>query len=197
MQQLGSVTSKAGVLNYFASTLGEPLAYRSELIKMFAVTPEDVVRVARQYLGHARIKLDILRGERAERRYERDLDPIALDHDIDTQRAPRKDVFDRSLEPYCAPTPRFVPPAMKTLRLSNGLEVRIVERHESPRVTLKLVVKSGETSVPRGKEGLDSIVVNLLEEGTRTRSTLQLEDDLLDAGATLSTSGSLESSIVT
>jgi zinc protease len=153
--------------------------------------------VARQYLGRARIELEVLRGDRAVRRYERELDPIALDHDVDVRSAPRNDVFDRSLEPYCAPTPRFVPPAMKTFRLSNGLEVRIVERHEMPRVTLKLVVKSGGTSVPRGKEGLDSIVVNLLEEGTRTRSTLQLEDDLLDAGATLSTSGLLESSIVT
>src|SRR3954453_10960359 len=91
----------------------------------------------------ARIELDVLRGERAVRRYERELDPIALDHDVDVRRAPRKDAFDRSLEPYCAPTPRFVPPATKTLRLSNGLEVRIVERHELPRVTLKLVVKSG------------------------------------------------------
>ena len=87
MQQLESVTSKAGVLNYFAATLGEPLAYRSELIKIFAVTPADVVRVARQYLGRAPLSSTFCAASEQVRQYERELDPIALDHDVDLRRA--------------------------------------------------------------------------------------------------------------
>ena len=59
---------------------------------------------------------------------------------------------------------------IKRRRLSNGLELRIVERHDLPIVRLKLVVKSGETSAPRGKDGLSLMTVNLLEEGTKSRT---------------------------
>ncbi len=56
-------------------------------------------------------------------------------------------------------------------KLSNGLEVRIVERHDLPIVTLDLVFKSGETSTPKGKEGLASIAHRLAGRGNKTRAT--------------------------
>jgi zinc protease len=197
MTQLESVTSKASLLNRFASSSGEPLAYRSELLKVFAVTPADVVRVARKYLGTSRIRLDVLPGERASRSYEREFTPAGPAQVVHHDRTPRDDSFDRSLAPECAPTPGFVPPFTESRTLSNWLEVRIVERHELPRVILKLVVKSGEASSPPGKEGLATMTVNLLGEGTKSRSALQLEDDFYGIGATLSTDGRIESSIVT
>ena len=46
MQRLEPVTRQAEILNYDTATTGNPLAYRSELLKLFAVTPADVVRVA-------------------------------------------------------------------------------------------------------------------------------------------------------
>ncbi len=53
MQRLEPVTRQAEILNYDTATTGNPLAYRSELLKFIAVTPADVVRVVRQYLGNA------------------------------------------------------------------------------------------------------------------------------------------------
>ena len=78
---------------------------------------------------------------------------------------------------------RFDPPLINRRRLSNGLELRIVERHELPTVKLKLVVKSGETAAPRGKDGLSLLTVKLLEEGTKSRTTFQLESELIENGA--------------
>ena len=43
---LQSVTRKAAVLNEYMDRLGDPLGYRTELDKVFAVTPDDVKRVA-------------------------------------------------------------------------------------------------------------------------------------------------------
>ena len=37
-------------------------------------------------------------------------------------------------------------------------------------MTLDLIVKSGETSTSKGKEGLGSIAASLLDEGTKTRT---------------------------
>ncbi len=62
---LQSVTRKAEVLNTYQALYGDPLAYRTVLEKVFAVTPDDVRRVARQYLGPNRVELEILPGESA------------------------------------------------------------------------------------------------------------------------------------
>jgi zinc protease len=197
IEALESVTSKASTFNYNSAALGNPLGYRETLAKIFAVTPADVVRVARQYLGPARIQLDVLRGERSQRRYEHDIHLTEPDQRVAGRRLARSDKFDRSVAPFTPPTPRFVPPLVKTRRLSNGLELRIVERHELPHAVFRLVVKAGETSTPPGKEGLGSIAFDLFKEGTKSRSTLQLEADLLELGATLAADGFLESSTVT
>lgn len=194
---LDSVTSKASVLAYNAAALGNPLGYRATLAKIFAVTPADVVRVARQYLGKARIELNVLRGERVGRAYETAVVRADLDQRVAGRRVERMDLFDRSVEPACPPTPRFAPPVFRIRKLGNGLELRTVERRELPHVTICLVVKSGETSTPAGKEGLASIAAYLLREGTKSRFSAQLETDLLDLGATLSVQGLLESTTVT
>ena len=73
--------------------------------------------------------------------------------------------------------------------LSNGLELMIVERHELPIVTVDLIVKSGETSTPPGKEGLASITASLLDEGTKTRDSLQIAGEQAEIGAALAAAG--------
>ena len=151
---LQSVTRKAEVLNPYQALYGDPLAYRTELDRVFAVTPEDVRRVARQYLGPNRVELDILPGEPSPRRPP----PTRPRRPPRTAGGPSpaseiKDDFDRSAMPPLGPTPRYQPPRFQRRRLSNGLELRVVERHELPIVTVDLVVKSGETLDAQGQGG--------------------------------------------
>ena len=194
--ELDSVTSKARVLSENMATYGDPLAYRSVLARVFTVTPDQVRRVAQDYLGSRRIEVDVYPGSRTARREEsQPLPQESIDLDL-VSIMPRADTFDRSTAPEAGVPPVFVPPAIKRIRLPNGLDIRIVERHDLPIVKLRLVVRSGETSVPRGKEGLSVMTVNLLEEGTRCRTALQLEGDLIEIGASLSTDGQMESSTV-
>ena len=196
IMELESVTSKATVLNHYQATVGDPLAYRSILSKIFAVTPEDVRRVARQYLGERRIRLDVTPGARVPRPSD-----VNLDHArARPQSSARSSACGRSFQVSTRaslgesrslghargrPAAFVYPACIKRRRLTNGLELRIVERHEPPVVTVKLVVKSGETSTPRGKEGLGSIAISLLDEGTKSRSALQLEGEQLEIGASL------------
>ncbi len=63
-------------------------------------------------------------------------------------------------------------------------------------MTFDLVVKSGETLSPKGKEGLASFTASLLDEGTKTRTALQLAGELAEIGASLGASGDLESTTV-
>ena len=95
--------------------------------------------------------------------------------------------------PEIGPSPEFQLPYIRRARLSNGLKVLIVERHEQPRVQVKLVIRSGETAAPSRKSGLPLLTINMLKEGTKSRSAMDLENEWIDLGANLWTEGWMES----
>jgi len=191
---LESVSSKAKVLNQHAAIFGDPLAYCSVLAKVFAVTPDDVRRVARAYLGVGRVELFVRPGDRATSDPARAIDPAETDAEVVVMGAPILEVLDRTVKPVVGPAPLFIPPRFKRRRLANGLELLISELHELPKVRLKLVVRSGETSSPAGKGGVSSLTVKLLREGTKARDTTALEAELIEIGADLWTQEWSESS---
>jgi len=180
---LESISGKAGLLSQTAASLGDPLAYRTILDKVLAVTPADVRRVARQYLGVKRIRLDVVPGEPAPQPAEVEaaagkndpLPPVPDELVVDS--------LDRTVRPKVGPTPHSVPPRFERRKLTNRLELLIVERHDVPIATFDLVIKSGETLVPKGKEGLGPLAAGLLAAGTRTRTQRQLSSALADLGA--------------
>ena len=118
---LQSVTRKAAVLAQSMETFGDPLAYRTELEKVFAVTPEAVTRVARQYLGAKRIELDVVPGAPASRPAEASVDRSKQETLVSPALAEINDAFDRSVMPKLGPTPHYVPPSFDRRALSNGL----------------------------------------------------------------------------
>ena len=167
--ELDSVTRKASLLNHCAAAHGDPLAYRSVLDRILKVTPEDVRRVARAYLGPGRVELTVTPGPRPARRVP--AEPLAAPSDppVIARPAAHDDGFDRSITPDVGLPVAFDPPLIKRRRLSNGLELQIVRRHELPTVKMTLVIRSGATAAPHGKDGLSLLTVKLLEEGTKSR----------------------------
>ena len=190
---LESLSGKAGVLCRDTASHGDPFWHRAVLEKVWQITPQDVRRVARRYLGPRRIRIDVVPGPPADHRSDGEPSAKEKQADANPPSSPFDADFDRSAEPKVGQLPRFTPPHFRRRALSNGLSLRIIERHEMPLVTIKLVVRSGETSTPPGKEGLCTILATLLDEGTKSRSALQIADELADVGATLTTEGWLES----
>ncbi len=84
------------------------------------------------------------------------------------------------------PAPRgsvsFVAPQVVERGLRNGLRVLFVERHELPIVSVRLVVTAGAGDV-RARPGAVSFMGAMLEQGTRTRSALELSDAYEALGA--------------
>lgn len=191
---LQSAGTKADYLNNYNVEFDDPLAYKAEMVKLFKVTPEDVKRVANQYLTANRIRLDIVPGKPTARAPEATVDRSAQAPLVNPKIAEVKDSFDRTVMPKIGPTPSFTPPPVARRTLSNGLEVLVAERHELPILTLNLVVKGGESLVPAGKEGLASMTASLLTEGTKTRDSLQLAGALSEIGASVDADGELEHS---
>jgi zinc protease len=77
----------------------------------------------------------------------------------------------------------FKAPVPKQLKLQNGLSVYLIERHEVPLVSIVLSVRSGADTEPRGKAGLASMALELLDEGTPSRDAAAIARDFEDLAA--------------
>ena len=188
---------KADFLNAYNVQYGDPLAYKAEMARIFAVTPADVKRVAGRYLGPNRVRLDVVPGPPTPRAPESAVDRAGQAEPASPTVVDIKDSFDRSAMPSLGEPPKFVPPTVDRRTLSNGLDLVVAERHELPILTMSLVVKGGETLAPVGKEGLAAMTASLLTEGTETRDAIKLAGELAEIGASIDSNGGEESSSLT
>jgi zinc protease len=72
--------------------------------------------------------------------------------------------------------------------LQNGLTLLLMEQHEVPIVSFQLILRSGTTVDPPGKEGLSSLTIGMLRKGTKTRSANQISSQLDFIGGLLNES---------
>ncbi|HVF45632.1 MAG TPA: insulinase family protein, partial [Pyrinomonadaceae bacterium] len=100
---------------------------------------------------------------------------------------------DRSLLPKEKPDPKLTLPAVQRRKLSNGLDVLVVEHHEVPVVAMNLVMKMGAAGDPADKAGLASLSADMLDEGTATRSSLDISDQLARIGSSLNVNAGWDS----
>ncbi len=194
--RLQATGAKADFLNANNVESGDPLAYKHDMAKLFAVKPADVKRVANTYLTANRIRLDVNPGAPTERAPEATVDR-SKQGDLKSQPISEiKDNFDRSKIPILGANPKFTPPPVVRRKLSNGLEVLVSERHELPILSISLVVKGGEVLEPNGKQGLANLTGDLMNEGTTSRDSIELAGELAKIGTSLNANIGLESGAV-
>jgi zinc protease len=80
--------------------------------------------------------------------------------------------------------PLTIPKPYETT-LPNGLQVVIVEDARLPLVSYRLAFRTGSANDPTELPGLSSLMADLLNEGTETRSSRQIADQVARLGATL------------
>src|SRR5215210_617484 len=84
-------------------------------------------------------------------------------------------------------------PKAQEATLSNGLRVILLENHRVPTFTMQMVVISGGLSDPADHHGLASFTATLLREGTPTRTSKEISEQMDTLGATLNASGGISS----
>ncbi len=87
-------------------------------------------------------------------------------------------------------------PTPKEVTLSNGLRVVMLENAGLPLVSFRLAFRTGTAYDPKDIPGLTSMVAELLQEGTTTRSSQQIAEQVARLGATLSTDASSDYTVV-
>ncbi len=81
-------------------------------------------------------------------------------------------------------------PRPREVKLDNGLDILVLERHKLPTVAFTLWIKTGALNDPRDLPGLAKFTADMLREGTSHRTSAQLARDVDDIGASLGASAS-------
>ncbi len=174
VERIGGFGGKSDVLAQGQVYQGDPSAYRKTTGWTRAATPAQVQDVARRWLTDGLVVLTV-------RPFGDRLAAFAPD-------------VDRSALPRPGPQPETAFPALQRATLGNGLKVVLVERHAVPVVNLGLRVDAGYASDVGGLPGTAMLASAMLDEGTTTRSSLQISDELQRLGAMLSTGSNLDQS---
>src|SRR5215204_39067 len=69
--------------------------------------------------------------------------------------------------------------------LPNGLRVIVIERHNTPLLTVSLVIKNGGEVDPPTLAGVADLTANLLTKGTTTRTATKIADEVESLGGML------------
>ena len=97
--------------------------------------------------------------------------------------------------PGPAPAAKF--PELQKATLSNGVKIILAERSSIPVVNFNVLFDAGYASDQFAAMGTANLAMNMLDEGTKTRTSLQLSEELAQLGANLGTGSSLDVSSVT
>src|SRR5499427_4513144 len=90
---------------------------------------------------------------------------------------------ERPPQPLPASEIKFPPYEIQAL--PNGLQVVAVLQHEQPAVSMRLLVRAGTSSDPKDKLGLAHLAASLLDQGTTTKSSQEMNDAVDFIGAAM------------
>ncbi|MGD9904409.1 MAG: M16 family metallopeptidase [Vicinamibacterales bacterium] len=93
-----------------------------------------------------------------------------------------------SPRPAVGPERSFAPPPRVERTLANGLRVVVARFATVPKVSVYLTFRSGLAADPAGQAGLAQFVADAAQEGTATRASRQLRDEVFAMGASLGAS---------
>ncbi|MFL6234656.1 MAG: M16 family metallopeptidase [Thermoanaerobaculia bacterium] len=94
--------------------------------------------------------------------------------------------------PPPAPAKEIRFPSFQQKTLNNSLRVVVIEDHEQPLVSLRLMLDAGKAYEPEGKAGLAEATASLLTKGTPTRSAQQIAGTIDFVGGHLDASAGTE-----
>jgi zinc protease len=178
-----TVLGKADQMNSYATFDGKPDGFQEDLDRYRKVTPADIQRVANAYLNGNRLVMSFV--PRKERPASQTDNPANTPTSVNSKKeAEKKQDYSANL-PKPGANPSFALPSIDKQKLSNGMNVWIVKQSELPIVSMNMVFNSGGTADPQDRAGLASFTASLLNTGTKTRSAVDIANQLQSLGASV------------
>ena len=83
----------------------------------------------------------------------------------------------RGIKPVPSEELDFIVPQIQVFKLTNGLTVYFVERHNLPILRINIISEAGSKFDPPGKKGLSNLFGMMIDEGAGEYTALQLSDE--------------------
>ena len=183
---LQTALGKGGQLASYAGYLNKPDYFQADIDRYRKVTPADVQRVAGQYLTPNRLVMSYLPSKAEAPKASTDKPASTESKKKDRDLIAKQDA---SL-PKAGPDPKFTLPTIEKTKLSNGLNLWVVKQNELPIVSMNLVMNAGGILESADKSGVASITASMLNQGTKTRSAVEISNALQSIGASVNAGAS-------
>jgi zinc protease len=175
VERIGGFGGKSDVLAKGEVFAGRPDYYKTQLARVAAATAAQVRGAAVRWLSDGVYTLEVR--------------PFP-------EYAAAPSGADRSALPQAGTPPDAKFPTLERDSLSNGLKIVLAERRSIPLVRFDLLLDAGFAADQFAQPGTASLAMSMLDEGTATRTALQISDRLADLGATLGAASRLDVSSV-
>jgi len=200
LEPVSGFGGRADRLNMYNVFTGDPGYLAKDFERYLKVDPAAVRRVAEKYLGEKLVVLEVTPGKPGEITP----DPREPAHAARAELAKKiketplpeapavAEDADRTNLPKAGAEPKFVLPPIHRSRLTNGMQVLVVEKHELPTVYLHVIFPFGRAQEPAAKLGLAPLLASVWDEGTGRRSAMEIAEELAGIGASLGFSAAVD-----
>ena len=171
VERIGGFGGKSDLLARCQTFTGNPDCYKDYLTWIKAATPATVKKAANDWLTDGDYVLEV--------------QPYPANLKADAK-------LDRSKPPAAGEPMSLKLPPMQKATLSNGLKIVLAERHTAPVVNFSLLVDSGYAADPSSAPGTASFSQRMLEEGTPTRDSLKIGEELESLSANFNAGANLD-----
>jgi zinc protease len=175
LERLGGLSGRSGTLAESMTFGGDPNTYLRRFRRLVGATAAEVQATGKQWLDAPHYTM------------------VVTPH---PQVSAGRTAVDRSVLPALGAAPEVRFPPLQRAVLANGLNVILLERGSVPLVNMALVVDAGYGTDAGGKAGLASLALGLMTEGTPSRDTFRISDELDALGARITTASSVDLSVV-
>jgi len=200
---ISSILGKSFQLAYYNEQKNDPSYYKVDLERTKAVTKNDILWVYNKYIkgkpflatsfvpkgqldlvAEGSVKSGVVEESIAEAT-QVEIADVEEEEIVKTPAA-----FDRTVMPADGPDPLLNLPAIWSGSLSNEMNVYGIGHHELPLIQFSITMKGGHYLDQPDKAGVAYLVAQLMMEGTRNKTPLELEEAIDMLGANINVNAS-------
>ncbi len=175
VERIGGFGGKSDILQKSQVFTGDPEHYQQMFRWAQEATAQDLVQTAREWLSDGAYILEV--------------------HPFPAHQT-NKNGADRAQAPAIVGAANLDLPPFQRTTLSNGLQVVLAERHEIPSVELSLMLDAGYAADQFASAGTATMAMAMLDEGTKSRTSLEISEQLDELGASLGCRAGLDTCYV-
>jgi len=196
LESVGGFGGKGMILAEGLMYAGRADFYRTDLERMAALTPAEVQAAMQRWLSRPAYTLSIVPGERTLNGDEMggwgDEGSVALTAPRESAPAAVTRTAPPREAPAVAPVGALAFPEVERATLSNGLRVVLARRSSVPMVSVALTVDAGSVVDGPDALGTHQTMMDLLTQGTTTRSAEDIAVAQEQLGSSLSASAGID-----